>query len=92
MTWEESRKKAFAKFPILDIFAIIIVAIVTLVGSIYDETMMYGFPAFLIMCGAILWFSGLRQGQKTNFLYGTRIMVISIIALIVALILHQIIG
>ena len=90
MTWEDARKNAFRYFPILDVLAVLIVGVATFVGSIYDETMTYGFPAFLIVIGTAFWFAGLRQGEKKRFLYGVRITIISVLALIVAMILQQI--
>ena len=89
MTWEDARKNAFRYFPVLDILAVLIVGVATFFGSIYDETMTYGFPALLIVIGALLWFAALRQGEKKRFLYGVRITVISLLALIVAVILQQ---
>jgi len=89
VTWEDARKNAFRYFPVLDILAVLIVGVATFFGSIYDETMTYGFPALLIVIGALLWFAALRQGEKKRFLYGVRITVISLLALIVAVILQQ---
>ena len=89
MTWEDARKNSFRYFPVLDILAVLIVGVATSFGSIYDETMTYGFPALLIVIGALLWFAALRQGEKKRFLYGVRITVISLLALIVAVILQQ---
>jgi len=89
VTWEDARKNSFRYFPVLDILAVLIVGVATFFGSIYDETMTYGFPALLIVIGALLWFAALRQGEKKRFLYGVRITVISLLALIVAVILQQ---
>ena len=61
----------------------------TFVGSVYDETVTYGFPTFLIVIGTILWFGSLRKGMKKWFLIGVRITIISVLALIVTLILQQ---
>jgi len=91
MTWQESREKAFRNFPILDILAISVIALATLFGSFYDETMTFGFPTVLIVIGAILWFSALRQGDKTKFFYEIRITIASVLALIVTIVLKQVV-
>ena len=53
MIWEDSRRKAFRYFPILDVLAVLAVGVVGFVGSIFDETMTYGFPVFLIVLSVI---------------------------------------
>ncbi|MCW3997092.1 MAG: hypothetical protein NWF10_00795 [Candidatus Bathyarchaeota archaeon] len=90
MSWEGSKKLAFRKFPILDILAIVVLGVISAGGSIYDEAVAFGLPAFLCVLGSVLLFAGLRKGKRTQFLYGVRIIIIGVLAVILVAILKQV--
>lgn len=90
MAWEESKKTAFRMFPILDILAILVLGVISAAGSIYDETWTFGLPVFVCVMGLALFVAGLRKGEKTQFLYGVRVIIICVLAVILVVILKQV--
>jgi hypothetical protein len=91
MAWEESKKTAFRVFPILDILAIVGLGVISAVGSIYDEAVAFGLPVFVCVMGFVLFFVGLRKGERTQFLYGIRVIIIGVLAIILVAILKQVV-
>jgi len=90
MAWEGSRKTAFRMFPILDILAIVVLGVISAAGSIYDEAVAFGLPVFVCVMGFVLFFVGLRKGERTQFLYGVRVMIIGVLTVILVAILKQV--
>jgi len=92
-------KKAFWKFPFLDGILALIIAVISMILSVSDNSALFGIPG-LVALGGFIFLLGSpashakgrtsREEAQKDMLYGARAIIISVLATLVILVLQAI--